>query len=143
MLYIVPCSATKSRILLAGDAQPARDAYTGTAFRLLRRQLEHHSLKWCILSAWYGFLWPETLIENYDVKMTPVTPSTCWEECFGSITNRQYGRLMSARQITVLGSRLYADAAATLLERPVSAPFAGLPIGRLLSAINTSDWHPA
>jgi hypothetical protein len=140
VLYILPCSITKSRILLAGDSQPARDTYTGQAFRMLRRQLERRSLKWCILSAYYGFIWPDTRIENYNVKMTPITPSTVWENCFGEISNRQYARLITATHLTVLGSRLYADAAAALLQRPVAAPFAGLSIGRLLSAIQAGDW---
>lgn len=138
-LYIVPCSATKARTLAAGP-MPARDAYTGQAFRMARHQMERRKLKWCILSAHYGFIWPDTKIEHYDVKMTTVTPQTPWFDCFGEITNRQYGRLMSATQITVLGSRLYSDAAAVLLDRPVCAPLAGLSIGRLLSALNSTIW---
>ncbi len=139
-LYVVPCSATKSRILTAGSPLPARDAYTGQAFRMLRQQMEKRRLKWCILSALYGFLWPDTVIENYEEKMTPVTPDTVWFDCFGSINDRQYGRLMTARRVTVLGSRLYSDAASALLQRPVSAPFAGLPIGRMLAAITAGEW---
>ncbi len=143
-LFIVPCSATKSRILAAGNPQPARDAYTGQAFRMLRYQMERHRLKWCILSGWYGFLWPDTVIEHYDVKMEPVTQDTYWENCFGEINNRQYGRLMAARNVTVLGSRLYSDAAAILLDRPVLSPFAGLSIGHMLAAITRGDWrHPS
>ena len=135
-LYVVPCSATKARTLAAGP-MPARDAYTGQAFRFARHYLERRRLKWCILSAWYGFIWPDTLIESYDVKMEPVTQDTVWHECFGFITDRQYGRLMTAESITVLGSRFYSDAAAILLQRPVHAPLSGLPIGRMLSALST------
>ncbi len=138
-LYVVPCSATKARTL-ASAPMPARDAYTGQAFRMARHHLERHRLKWCVLSAHYGFIWPDTLIEHYDVKMEPVTQDTVWFDCFGSITDRQFGRLMTAESITVLGSRLYADAAAVLLDRPVSAPFAGLSIGRMLNAIATCHW---
>jgi hypothetical protein len=132
-LYIVPCSQTKSRVL-ASQAMPAKEAYMGQAFQCCRRILERHRLQWCILSGYYGFLWPTTLIENYDVKMRPVTPSTCWDDCFGHINNRQYARLMAATDLTCLGSRLYVDAAAILLGRPVAAPVAGLSIGHMLSA---------
>ena len=67
--------------------------------------------------------------------MLPVTPDTVWDDCFGSITNRQYGRLRTASRVIVLGSRLYATAAATLLARPVESPLAGLPIGKMLSTL--------
>lgn len=139
-LFIVSCSATKSRAL-ATTPLPARDAYQGQAFRMARQALERRKLKWCILSAGYGFLWPDTLIEDYDEKMQPVTPDTVWDDCFGSISNRQYGRLFTADRYVSLGSRLYADAAATLLQRPVEAPLAGLPIGRMLSRLAHGDWH--
>lgn len=139
-LFVVPCSATKSRILINGDPLPARDAYTGQAFRMARQRLEQAKEKWCILSGYYGFLWPSTVIENYDVKMEPVTTDTVWDECFGAINNRQYARLMTAEHIVVLGSRLYANAASVLLHRKVEAPLVGLPIGRMLQKIASGDF---
>jgi len=135
-LYILPCSATKARTLEAGP-MPARDAYTGQAFRLLRHKLERSKAKWCILSGFYGFLWPDTFIENYDVKMQPVNADTVWDDCFGHITNRQYAKLMTADRVVVLGSKLYADAAGILLGREVESPLAGLPIGKMLQKIST------
>lgn len=135
-LFIVPCSATKSRILQDGTPLPARDAYTGQAFRMARHRLEKAGAKWCILSGYYGFIWPSTVIENYDVKMQPVDESTVWDECFGFISNRQYARLMTAERIVVLGSKLYSNAAAVLLSRSVDAPLVGLPIGRMLQALS-------
>ena len=133
-LFVVPCSATKSRILHS-QPMPAREAYTGQAFQTARRLCERHHIKWCVLSGYYGFLWPNTPVEFYDQKMLPVTPDTVWDDCFGSITNRQYGRLRTASRVIVLGSRLYATAAATLLARPVESPLAGLPIGKMLSTL--------
>jgi cytoplasmic iron level regulating protein YaaA (DUF328/UPF0246 family) len=138
-LYIVACSATKARTLEAAP-MPAGDAYIGQAFRLARQQLQRAREKWCILSGHYGFIWPSTIIENYNVKMQPVTKETVWHECFGSITDRQYARLMTAERVVVLGSRLYADAAAVLLDRPVEAPLAGLSIGRMLSALSQGSF---
>lgn len=139
-LFVVACSATKSRILEAGNPLPAKSAYTGHAFRLARQQMERHRLKWCILSGYYGFVWPSTVIENYNVKMTPVDKETVWDECFGAINNRQHARLMTAGEIVVLGSALYANAAAALLRRPVTAPLAGLPIGRILQQLSTGNF---
>lgn len=139
-LFVVPCSATKSRILQAGTPLPARDAYTGQAFRMARHRLEQASAKWCILSGLYGFIWPTTVIENYDVKMEPVDESTVWFDCFGAINNRQYARLMTAERVVVLGSRLYANAAAVLLDRKVEAPLVGLPIGKMLQKLAGGDF---
>ena len=139
-LFVVPCSATKSRILQDGTPLPARDAYTGQAFRMARNRLEKSGAKWCILSGYYGFIWPSTVIENYDVKMDPVNESTVWDECFGAITNRQYARLMTAERIVVLGSKLYANAAAVLLRRKVEAPLVGLPIGKMLQKLAGGDF---
>ena len=138
-LYIVPCSATKSPIL---SEMPMRagDAYAGQAFKMAKDCLQRMNRKWCILSGYYGFLWPDTVIENYDVKMEPVDEDTVWDDCFSHITNRQYARLMTADRIVVLGSRLYANSAAVLLNRPVEAPLAGLPIGKMLAELSRASW---
>jgi len=138
-LFIVPCSATKSPVL---SYMPMRagDSYTGQAFKMAKGYLQRANRKWCILSGHYGFLWPDTIIENYDVKMEPVDADTVWDDCFDHITNRQYARLMTAERVIVLGSSLYADAAAVLLNRPVEAPLAGLPIGKMLSELSRATW---
>lgn len=137
-LYVVACSAKKSRILRSGEAMPAKEAYLGQAFRMARLVLERRRLKWCILSGHYGFIWPSTMIEDYDVKMKPVRPGDQWDECFGLLSNRQFARLRTADRVVVLGSRVYSDAAQVLLGRPVEAPLAGLMIGHMLQ---NSD-HP-
>lgn len=138
-LYVLACSQTKDPELVDGYQMQARDAYTGQAFRMARAQLEAAGAQWCILSGWYGFLWPTTWIETYDVRMEPVDEDTDFE-CFEAITQRQYGKLRSAGQVVVIGSRLYADACRHLLRRDVLAPVAGLPIGRMLQAIKKGDW---
>jgi hypothetical protein len=138
-LFVVPCSATKSRIL-ATQPMAAGDAYTGQAFRIAKATLQAAGAKWCILSAYYGFLWPTSTIEFYDLKMEPLKPNEAWDEAFGALTNRQYAKLLTAQRVTVLGSHLYCNAAETLLQRPVERPVAGLPIGRMLSALKHAAW---
>jgi hypothetical protein len=138
-LFVVPCSQQKSRYLKDG-AMPAKIAYQGQAFQICRRILEREKLKWCVLSAHYGFIWPTTKIEMYDVKMEPVTEETCWDDCFGYITNRQYARLMTSERIVVLGSQLYASAASVLLKRPVEAPVAGMTIGYMVQRLHSGAW---
>jgi hypothetical protein len=138
-LYVVPCSQTKHSHLKT-ETMAARDAYVGQAFRMLRAKMERAGAKWCILSGGYGFLWPDTRIEDYDCKMLPVTKYTYWDTAFDEIKQKQYGRLIAAQRVVVLGSRLYAENAANILDREVEAPFAGLPIGKMLRAI--SFWDP-
>lgn len=141
-LFVVACSQRKTAALKAGPTA-ARDAYDGTAFKIARRMLENAGAKWCILSGYYGILWPDTIIENYNVKMDP-DPHREWDGHFDSIKQKQYGRLMSARRVVVLGSRLYADSAAVMLGRLVEAPLAGLPIGKSLQKLKSGAWlsHP-
>lgn len=118
---------------------PARFAYTGQAFVMARRWLEAARLKWCVLSGGYGFLWPDTIIEDYDCKILPVTSEMCWDGAFDAIKQKQYGRLVSAARIIVLGSRLYSDNAAWLLDREVEAPLAGMSIGKMLSSLSRRE----
>lgn len=68
-LIIVPCGKSK-----VWDKNPelefvkASEAYTSTFFRLNREYAETFGDRWIILSAKYGFINPETMIENYDVS---------------------------------------------------------------------------
>jgi hypothetical protein len=137
-LFVVACSQRKTEALKAGPT-PARDAYDGTAFKIARRQIENAGLKWCILSGYYGFLWPDTVIEHYDVKMDP-DPTRPWGGEFDALKQKQYGRLMSAQNVVVLGSRLYSRTAEVMLCRSVVAPLAGLPIGKALRRLKEGEW---
>lgn len=137
-LFIVACSQRKTAALKTGPIA-ARDAYDGTAFKIARRMLENAGCKWCILSGYYGILWPDTVIENYNVKMDP-DPNREWDGQFDSIKQKQYGRLMSAKRVVVLGSQLYARTAAVMLDRKVEAPLAGLPIGKAIQKLKSGMW---
>jgi len=63
MLVIVPCGQSK-----VWDDEPergpvmARDAYTGSPFRVNRAYAEAFASRWVILSAKYGFISPDFLI---------------------------------------------------------------------------------
>lgn len=139
-VYIIACSARKSRLLESGSRLPAREAYMGQAFRFSRDAVERRGAPYFILSAHYGLLAPDSVIENYNVKMSPLSPGDQWDTCFDNVTDDQLHQLRAADRVVVLGSRLYADAAAVLLRRPVEAPLAGLPIGRMLNALRVGMW---
>ena len=136
-LFVVACSQRKHPDLKQG-LMMAQDAYTGQCFKLARRWCSAHRVKWCILSGFYGFLWPDTQIEFYDQKMEPLDERDFM--AFDAIKQKQYGRLWTATRVIVLGSRLYADGVAGLLERKVEAPLAGLPIGKMLASLSRADF---
>jgi hypothetical protein len=70
-LVIVPCGRAKVWAKCPGAGPtPAREAYVGTQFRSARRYAETHGSSWVILSAKYGFIPPEAMIENYDVAFS-------------------------------------------------------------------------
>lgn len=139
-VYIIACSARKSRLLESGSRLPAREAYMGQAFRFSREAVERRGAPYFILSAHYGLLAPDSVIENYNVKMSPLSPDDQWDTCFDNVTDDQLHQLRTADRVVVLGSRLYADAAGVLLGRQVEAPLAGLPIGRMLNALRVGMW---
>lgn len=68
-LLIVGCGAAKHAI-----AQPAKSLYVGPLFTSARRYAEQeievgHVLAWRILSAKYGLIAPEQVIEPYNVRL--------------------------------------------------------------------------
>ena len=136
-LFVVACSQRKHPNLKQG-LMMAQDAYAGQCFKLARKWCVSHRVKWCILSGLYGFLWPDTLIEFYDQKMEPLDERDFM--AFDAIKQKQYGRLRGAKRVVVLGSRLYADVAAGLLDRKVEAPLAGLPIGKMLASLSKANF---
>lgn len=85
-LVIVPCGKAK---IWDKNPEPtyvkASEVYTSTFFRLNREYACSFGDHWIILSAKYGFIEPEKMIENYDVsfnskKSTPVSTETLKEQ---------------------------------------------------------------
>ena len=67
-LLIMGCSQKKNPSI---GSMKAIDRYTGLFFKVLKKNNpELKNLDIIIISAKYGFLLPETQIENYDMKMT-------------------------------------------------------------------------
>jgi hypothetical protein len=139
--YIISCSAKKSRLLESGHKLPAREAYVGQAFKFASEACERKGLPYFILSAGYGLICPDTVIENYNVKMTPLSPDDQWDNCFEHVTDEQLAQLRAADRVVMLGGKVYADAAEVLLGRPIERPLAGLGIGRMLNALRVGMWH--
>lgn len=64
---LLACSAKKNRYLVRA---PASCLYTGTLFRLGMKWAEQNGYNVLILSAKYGWVQPEQIIDTYDQKLT-------------------------------------------------------------------------
>ena len=74
-LYLVSCVKTK-----VPGAAPAKDLYTFSWFRKARAYVEKTASPWRILSAQYGLVHPEQVIEPYEqtLKTMPVAERRVW-----------------------------------------------------------------
>jgi len=107
-LVIVPCG--KSKIWDKNPAPQfvkAKEAYTGTYFSLNRKYAEKFGDGWIILSAKYGFINPDTMIENYDISFNSKKTNPISTEILkNQIKNYE---LSSFGQIIGLGGQKYRD----------------------------------
>lgn len=117
---------------------PARDAYTGTPFRVNRRYAERFGDFWVILSAKYGFISPDFLIPGpYEVTFTqrstgPISMERLWDQV-------REQRLGHGRLVVGLGGKAYRIAierAFASYPASLAFPFAGLTLGKAMRATN-------
>jgi hypothetical protein len=139
LLVIVPCGQAKvwDRAPDHGPA-PARDAYTGAPFTVNRRYAERFAEKWVILSAKYGFIDPAVVLPGpYNVTFKRKSSGPVSE----AKLKQQVEQLGLDRFPVVvgLGGKEYRQAIeAAFAGTPVKLhfPFAGLPIGKAMQAVN-------
>ncbi len=117
---------------------PAKDAYVGPFFGLNREYAAKFSDKWVILSAKYGFLDPDFVIEgNYDVTFSRLGT--------GPISSDQLRRQVEEKgldgfsQVVVLGGMEYGTRVTRAFEGATSrilTPLEGLGgIGYMMHAV--------
>jgi hypothetical protein len=137
-LVIIPCGKKKiwddGNILGAVDA---RNAYTGTMFRLGVKYAEVCDADWVVLSAKYGFIFPDDRIEPYDVTFNnKASNPISFKELDDQLTKLN---LRDYQEIIALGGAKYRELVIELFEcrgkKKVLTPFAGLSMGRYLRAL--------
>ena len=117
-----------------GLASPARDLYTSQLFRGLRRYAETHADTWYIMSAEYGVLHPDEVVEPYErtLNKMPKRDRRAWSQK----VQQQLLDLLppDAEVILLAGQRYREDIEPFLRERgySVSIPLQGLTIGKQL-----------
>lgn len=91
----------------------AKDAYTGVFAKKTQEYAKHfYPNDWCIISAKYGFLKPDDLIENYnvtfkDLKTKPITIN----ELTASAREKN---LFDYDELVIVASREYVDRIKTI-----------------------------
>lgn len=114
----------------------AKDAYTGSPFKVNRRYAEQKGTNWIILSAKYGFISPDFEIAGpYEVTFKrkssgPVTIEVLKEQ-IADFKLDQYADIIG------LGGKEYRAAITAAFEGKIIEPrfpFSGLPIGKAMQA---------
>lgn len=143
LLIIIPCGAGK-----VWDSHPnrgpclAKDAYTGSPFKVNRKYAEKFAERWVILSAKYGYINPDFVIPgDYNVtfkdqRTQPVSLSVLKEQV-RNMDLDHYSRVIG------LGGVEYRDrikASYSSCNIKVQFPFAdrGLGIGQQMNLINST-----
>ena len=136
-LVVVPCGKSKvwDRQPHHGAA-PAIEAYTGSMFRLNRQYAARFGDAWIMLSPKYGFIVPDFVIpETYDISFRlPATNPVSVEKLQRQV--RDLG-LDGYTDVTALGGAGYRGAITAAFAGTgarLHAPFAGLPIGKMMQA---------
>lgn len=139
-IALIACSASKADVYVA----PVRDIYTGALFRRSVVYAEAAGLPWAVLSARHLLLFPDEVIEPYDLSMYDLRPEqrAVWAR---RTTAQILYRCGQPLHIVLLAGAAYREPLLPELRLhggvSVETPLAGLRIGqqkRRLAALTTA-----
>jgi cytoplasmic iron level regulating protein YaaA (DUF328/UPF0246 family) len=128
-ICLVSCSARK-----LDGRHPAKDLYASDLFCKSRCYAEHNSDRWFILSAKYGLLRPDDLVESYNVTLQTM-PIAARREWTARVFSDLQSVLSPRDRIVSLAGERYMEFLIPNLEAhgvQVSRPMEGLRIGEQL-----------
>lgn len=128
-IALVSCVAQK-----LNRPAPARDLYTSTLFVGLRRYAEAHADAWFILSAKYGLVDPNEVIESYELTLNNMGTQArlAWA---ARVREALAPKLPSGCAVILLAGQRYREFIEPWLRErghPVSIPLEGRRIGEQL-----------
>jgi hypothetical protein len=136
-LHLVSCSGTK-----LDHAAPAKDLYQGDLFKKTRQLMELQGAPWLILSAEWGLVHPDQVLEPYERTLTKGVDKEQRKEWASRVA---LGPVL--RQVTKTGGSVYFWAGERYREnlwgqveragRAAFAPLEGLGIGQQRSRLGT------
>ncbi len=118
---------------------PAKDLYTSPLFRGLRRYAEAHADRWFILSAKYGLLDPDRVVDPYEKTLNKM--STAARREWADEVKVDLARVLpSGAEVIVLAGERYRENLMPFFQErghPVQVPLEGLPMGRQILFLNS------
>jgi hypothetical protein len=128
-IVIVSCVKQKAAV-----PRPAKDLYTSPLFAGMRRFAEKNGDRWFILSAKYGLLHPDNLVDPYEQTLNkmPVRYRRAWAE---TVYKQIASTFPPAADIVMLAGEKYREFLVPHLRKEgfnVSIPMEGLSLGRQL-----------
>ncbi len=137
-LCIVPCGKRKiwDKFPDAGPQQ-AKDVYIGPyASKCIQYAQIFYPESWCILSAKYGFIFPDEIIPGpYEVTFKKKSTRPISRICL--LEQVQDKGLSSFMKIIVLGGKVYCDFIDELFQgKTIIKPLAGKTLGPSISLLN-------
>lgn len=135
-LYLVSCVSRK----LAVPA-PAKDLYNSSLFQKSRAYVERLGQPWLILSAKYGLVHPDQVIEPYNLTLNGmgVADRRRWSN---TVMSQLQPHLNGVNEVVFLAGRSYCQyLEPQLVKRGIAVldPMKGLQIGRRLSWLNANN----
>ncbi len=129
-LALVSCVKTKRHVPSA-----ARDLYTSAWFRKAKAYVEELAIPWCILSAEYGLVYPDTVLVPYErtLKEMSAQDRRAWAN---QVTDQIMSMDPPVQKCVVLAGQAYREYLLPNLNRVgvmVEVPLYGLTQGRQLS----------
>jgi uncharacterized HhH-GPD family protein len=141
-IVLVGCVKTK-----ADEPRPARLLYQSALFRKRRRYAETRGHRWYVISAEHGLVYPDALLEPYDVALAeqPDDYRQAWAGWVAARLRRVEGHLRG-RRIEIHAGQAYAAPLLPLLRAEgahVTQPLAGLTQGQHLAWYDQRSDRPS
>lgn len=137
-VYLVSCVGKKQR-----HACKASELYTSQWFLKARAYVQATHCLWFILSAEYGLLTPDRVVEPYDKTLNHMKRSER-QEWARRVIAQMDGELPPADQIVILAGKRYRELLIAYLRRRadrVDVPMEGLAIGKQLQFLQRGLTH--
>ena len=135
-IYLVSCVGQKQPVRAA-----AQDLYTSAWFRKARQYVVKSSCPWFILSAEYGVVCPEQILEPYDKSLNTmdISERRAWAR---RVKAQMEIALPDAIEVVIFAGAKYRECLESWLRSrysTVSVPMRGLQIGKQLQWLSENE----
>jgi hypothetical protein len=115
----------------------AADIYQSALFKKSRAWAEKNCDTWAILSAKHGVLWPDDVVENYDVTLNDMPADK--REAWSKMVRDQLARFSEDRFAVLAGKRYCEWTEGFDVERPMAGMGIGQQLQWLTEEVSTDD----